>query len=86
MFHRRLSDDYLVNTRFITSENIFAFCKYGKMARVYTERIPLRLSDLGCIEESDYLFLLINALKGFQKLYSIIGYFKTSEEMVGLDI
>jgi len=44
------------------------------------------LREIREIEEEDYLYVLLAALRGFEKLYNLNGYFRPSEEMIGFDL
>ena len=64
-FCSRLREEHTVNTRYIDLESNSGLCGCGKYARVYTERIPLRLSELSSLEQPEVICLLLSMLAGF---------------------
>jgi hypothetical protein len=52
---------------------------------VYLEHTPYRLSSINNILIQENLYVLSAALAGFQKLYTLVGCFRPSEDMVGID-
>ena len=54
-------------------------------AKVYLEHTPFRLNSVSDIPIGENLYVLSAALAGFEKLFAIMGYFKTSEDLVGID-
>jgi hypothetical protein len=61
------------------------FCGTRIYAKIYLEHTPYRLSSINQIPLPENLYVLASALAGFQKLYGLIGYFRPSEDMVGID-
>ena len=61
------------------------FCGSRIYAKVYLEHTPFRLNSVNDIPVGENLYVLSAALAGFEKLFAIIGYFKTSEDLVGID-
>lgn len=61
------------------------FCGSRIYAKVYLEHTPFRLNSVNDIPIGENLYVLSAALTGFEKLFAIVGYFRTSEDLVGID-
>lgn len=60
-------------------------CGNEQTYKVVTERIPRRLSDLPVVPQREALYLLSEALRGYDDLYSKVGEFEVTDRMVGLN-
>lgn len=61
------------------------FCGNRIYAKVYLEHTPFRLNSVNDIPIGENVYVVTAALAGFEKLYAIMGYFKVSEDLVGID-
>lgn len=61
------------------------FCGSRIYAKVYLEHTPFRLNSVNDIPLGENVYVASTALAGFEKLFAIIGYFKVSEDLVGID-
>lgn len=84
-FSRRLQEEHIVNSRFVDLESSSDICSCGRYAKVYTERIPLRLHEIENIGPEDCASMLYSVLCGFEKLFEWYGYFKPISSMIGID-
>lgn len=84
-FQWREREDCIVNTKYLNYELGRDFCNTSYTARVYVERIPVRLSDIEDIPFPENLYLLLSALDGLEKLYRSVGYFRPTEDLVCMD-
>lgn len=60
-------------------------CSGRWAANIYLEHIGVRLSQIQDIPLSDSLFILLEALTGFEQLYHHAGYFQVEEEQICVD-
>jgi hypothetical protein len=81
-FEWRLSQPNIVNTTYFLESLKREFCSTIYAGTLYTERIPLKLSEIKDIPWPDNLYILISALDGFSLIYNKIGYFVVQEYMI----
>lgn len=74
-FLQRFREEYLVGTLEFIDNTRSEFCSNFYKAEVFIEHIPVRLGDFTDIPYPDNLYLLRNSLRGFRKLFAMIGYF-----------
>ena len=65
----------MVNTRYLVQKNNPDFCSHTFMARVYIEHIFTRLSEIKDIPYPDNLYVLMESLEGYSKIYEYSKYF-----------
>ena len=63
----------------------YLLCSSGMVGTVYIEHISLRLSDIDELPLADGLYVMLEALEGYNYLYQHAGYFRIEEEQIGLD-
>lgn len=74
-FEWRLSQPNIVNTTYFVENLKREFCSTIYAGTLYTERIPLKLSEIKDIPYPDNLYILMSALEGFSVIYNKIGFF-----------
>jgi hypothetical protein len=84
-FAWREREENIVNTKYFENVKEEPYCGTRIYAKVYLEHIPYRLSSINDIPLPENIYILNAALAGFQKLYSLIGYFRPNEDMIGID-
>ena len=60
-------------------------CSYSYMASVYVEHIKLRLSEINDIPFPDNLYMLMEALEGYARIYGHSKYFIVEENQICVD-
>lgn len=53
---------------------------------LFLEKIYLRLSDLSDLSLEDSLHMMVASLAGFKKLYDRFGFFRVTEQMIGINV
>jgi hypothetical protein len=81
-FQWRLTQEFVVNTIYFVENNRKEFCSTHYGAFLYTERIPIKLSDIKDIPYPDNLYILQASLEGFHTVYHKTGFFEIQEHMV----
>jgi hypothetical protein len=77
-----LSQPCVVNTVYFAEETRREFCTSSYAGTLFTEHIPLKLSEIKDIPWPDNLYILSASLEGFSQLYTKIGYFPIQEYMI----
>ena len=75
----------VVSSRHILPVSHAGWCSGRYAANVYLEHISLRLCDIDEIPLADALYVMMEALEGYQHLYQHAGYFRVEEDQIGLD-
>lgn len=55
------------------------------LGKIYTERIPAKLSKLADIPFPDFLHIYNQAFNGYEKLSREVGLFKVEESSIGIN-
>jgi hypothetical protein len=76
------SQPFIVNTVYFSESIRREFCSTSYGGTLYTEHIPLKLSEIKDIPSPDNLYILLSALDGFSTLYARIGFFNVEECMI----
>ena len=74
-----------MNTRFIVQGNNSEFCSQTYVARVYIEHVIVRLSEINDIPFPDNLYVLMEALEGYAKIFEHSKYFVIEESQICVD-
>ena len=82
VFEWRLQQEYVVNTCYFIENHRKEFCSTHYRAILYTERIPIKLSEIKDIPYPDNLYILYASLEGFHTVYHKTGFFEIQEHMV----
>ena len=81
-YYWRLSQDHVVRTLHFVDCSKSEFCATSYSAKVYIERIPIKLSDIKDIPYPDNLYVLLAALDGFDRIVQKAGFFEIQEYMI----
>jgi hypothetical protein len=84
-FNWRHRQSNVVNTRFISLSNHEEICSHSYMAKIYVEHVRVRISEISDIPFPDNLYVLMEALEGFSKIYEHSKYFEIEESQICVD-
>jgi hypothetical protein len=60
-------------------------CANRDILKVFTESIPIRATDLNNLPLKESIYMLTEAIRGFDDCYSKVGAFEVTEDMIGLN-
>jgi hypothetical protein len=84
--YRNGTSDNVVKVHGIdVEEEGFGFCGNQKMAKILTERMPVRLDQSRPLNREEEACVLYNSLKGFDQLYNRYGPVDVNPEMIGFN-
>jgi hypothetical protein len=84
-FNWRHNQQNVVNTRYMVLRSEQQFCGHTYSARVYIEHVFSRLSEIKDIPFPDNLFLLMETLEGYGRIYLYSKYFLIEESQICID-
>jgi hypothetical protein len=61
------------------------FCKNSSTISVFTEYIPHRLSDIVRLDHGQGVYVISEALAGFQELFNRVGPFQVFDDLIGFN-
>ena len=67
------------------TEKICSCSNFAQMI-VYSERIPLRLSEMSCLSFQEGLYLLRETLHSFDIIYQKMGPLHINPELIGVNL
>jgi hypothetical protein len=74
-YNWRYNQPSVVSTKHIKIHNRNELCSRTYTARVYLEHVKLRLSDISDIPYPDNLYMLMESLEGYSKIYQHSKFF-----------
>ena len=74
-YNWRYNQSNVVTTKFVDIHNKNELCSRTYTARVYIQHVKLRLSDISDIPYPDNLYVLMEALDGYSKIYEHSKFF-----------
>jgi hypothetical protein len=84
-YNWRSRQENIVNSKFLLQKNKEEICSYSYMACIYVEHMKLRLSEINDIPYPDNLYMLMEALEGYSKIYEHSKYFIVEENQICVD-
>jgi hypothetical protein len=75
----------VVNTKYIVEDSKQELCSHYYHARIFIEHIKIRLSEISDIPYPDNLYVLMESLEGYNKIYEHSKYFTVDENQVCVD-
>lgn len=84
-YYRYSTNDPLVKVYRAEYDDNNDMCSNHKNITVYTEYIPYRLADTRNLTHEQGLYVLSEALRGFNRLYQQLGAFAVDETLIGFN-
>ncbi len=75
----------MVRTKYIDLQNKKEFCSQSYMARVYIEHISVRISEIFDIPYPENLYIMMESLEGYSRIYHHSKFFFIEENQICVD-
>ena len=75
----------MVRTLHLSQQTTRDLCSVNYFVKVYTDRIPIKLTEIADIPYPDNLYVLLSCLDGFGRIAEYMGCFDVSENMIGVN-
>lgn len=82
--YRSTNNQFIVGVYQVEKEDSQFMCQGQEHVKVFTERIPQRLSEVGRVTTEEGLYVLRQTLQGFRTIYELHGTTHINDDMIGL--